>query len=127
MRICLSRANLLDLLSARFPKMDRIRSFSICADWKKAAGRSVCQESARAKMENGNSPSEGARLIGSDRSFPCVTPTKVLYPPYLCPFWAPLYKKEKKRNKPSVLLRWEEPDSPGKLLPVHVGVWAIQT
>jgi hypothetical protein len=30
----LSRANLLDLLPTRFPKMGRTGNFSVCADWK---------------------------------------------------------------------------------------------
>jgi hypothetical protein len=60
----------------RFPKMGRTGSFSVCADWKRRLGARCCQESARAKIENGNSPSEGARPIGSHRSFPCATPLR---------------------------------------------------
>ena len=49
---------------ARFPKMRRTGSFSVCADWKRRLGTQFYQESARAKTENGNSPANVLGLLG---------------------------------------------------------------
>jgi len=52
------------LVPAHFPKMGRTGSFSVCADWKRRLGARFYQESARAKMENGNSPANVLGLLG---------------------------------------------------------------
>ena len=57
--------------------LGRTGSFSVCADWKRRLGTRFYQESARAKNGKRQFSSECARLIGSYRSFPCVTPFRL--------------------------------------------------
>jgi len=44
--------------------MGETGNFSACADWKSRRGTGFYQESARAKMENGNSPANVLGLLG---------------------------------------------------------------
>jgi hypothetical protein len=77
----LSRANLLDLLPARFPKMGRTGSFRPAERWRKRLRSRFYQESARAKTENGNSFLSLSRMelakTGGKKS---VAPFKGYYP-----------------------------------------------
>ena len=69
----LLQANLLDLFPARFPTMGETGNFSACADGKAGGAPDSIKKVPGPKWKRQFS-SECARLIGSYRSFPCVTP-----------------------------------------------------